>query len=154
MTRKCKCCGAEFEPKTAKGVFCSRRCKSRYRYCHRPGGCPSVKTLTCRKCGTQFQEPMHRGPGNHLCPECRKPLNPARESARHESTAAAKRRAEDSASVTGIEAYHIRNYTEAIMAAKKKPEWCSDARWRIELSRRADSERFEFLPENPFKLSL
>ena len=32
---------------------------------------------------------------------------------------------------------------EVIMAAKRRPDGCSDVRWRIELRRRADKERYE-----------
>jgi predicted nucleic acid-binding Zn-ribbon protein len=91
----------------------------------------------CLNCGKKF---VPRNQRHRCC--CRDCYNAFR---RKES----QERAADRVNVSD---YLISDYDGLLREATEQPRWCSDARWRMELSRRKRPRYFDSIPENPIDI--
>lgn len=101
----------------------------------------------CETCGAQF-EPRHGGGNARWCPACRRAgyLANQRKYNRARSAELVAWRMSEAYACAGIgrngcDLYE--SHAEQLPKAKSRPDWCSPARWRIELRRRARSEYYE-----------
>ena len=88
----------------------------------------------CHECGRVFEADAHHPKARYCSDKCR------------------NRRYNSIARLDGASDYLIRDYDEAIRNAATQPRWCSDARWRAELSRRGNPGHFDAIPDNPVSL--
>ena len=102
-------------------------------------------TLKCRVCGREFTVTGARRKGTKYCDECRALVD------RMHKRESDKRRKHTRKAETDDDA--MRTYfpydqisSGELASAKKKPARCSDARWRIELRRRANKDYYNYCP--------
>ena len=88
----------------------------------------------CRECGREFETDASHRKARYCSDKCR------------------NRRNNRIARLNDTSDYLIRDYDEAIRNAATQPRWCSDARWRIELSRRGNPAHFDAIPDTPVSL--
>lgn len=105
---------------------------------------PSNLTVRCRLCEREFAvaSPYAVSKAKY-CPECREVVDEVRKrkaKARHNAG-----RERDTATLHGID-HGDRDINRLIAEAKTKPDCVSDARWRIELRRRANKRYYDFCP--------
>jgi hypothetical protein len=101
-------------------------------------------TVRCRLCEREFTvaNAYARSKAKY-CPECRAVVDAVRKrraKARHNAG-----RERDSATLCGID-HGERDINRLIAEAKTKPDCVSDARWRIELRRRANKDYYNYCP--------
>ena len=131
LTLTCVVCGREFRAARRAAKTCSPACKAarrnavqrerrkarRERMRGRPFG---LRARACDMCGKEFVPTSGRQ--RYCSRECRF--------------------ADDSRQGRVAGGYDIRDIDAAIQNARNRPPWCSERRWRIELARRRDPERY------------
>lgn len=100
-------------------------------------------TVRCKLCEREFAvaSPYAVSKAKY-CPECREVVDAVRKrkaKARHAG------RERDSETLRGVD-HGDRDINRLIAEAKTKPDCVSDARWRIELRRRANKRYYDFCP--------
>lgn len=100
-------------------------------------------TVRCKLCEREFAvaSPYAVSKAKY-CPECREVVDEVRKrkaKARHPG------RERDTETLRGID-HGDRDINRLIAEAKTKPDCVSDARWRIELRRRANKRYYDFCP--------
>lgn len=101
-------------------------------------------TVRCKLCEREFTvASAYARSKAKYCPECRAVVDEERKrkaKARHNAG-----RERDSATLRGVD-HGDRDINRIIAEAKTKPDCVSDARWRIELRRRANRRYYDFCP--------
>lgn len=98
-------------------------------------------TVRCKLCEREFAVSSVYAVGKaKYCPECRALIYAVRR-----QKSASRSRERDNATLYGID-HGERDINRIIAEAKTKPDCVSDARWRIELRRRANRRYYDFCP--------
>lgn len=129
---KCVVCGREFQAARRDMKTCSLKCKVARR---------NADQRERRKARRERIRGQPFGLRPRACAMCGKEFIPT--SGRQRYCSRDCRFADDSRQGRVAGGYDIKDIDAAIRNARTRPPWCSERRWRIELARRRDPERYE-----------